>query len=160
MAADAREASTVITGLEEYVGDLTQENLVSTLSAIQDLFAVYAANSVPGSAELRVKYDKPPIETAKTILGHVSLINNVATASPVQQLIAYSSNPLNALSVFLQEFKAISDKAAEEEAKANKDISKAGGIVGNDVVTQAALASLQALYTQIENMEVYTNAVN
>jgi hypothetical protein len=75
-------------------------------------------------------------------------------------LIAYSSNPLNALSVFLQEFKAISEKAAEEEAKANKDISKAGGIVGNDVVTQAALASLQALYTQIENMEVYTNAVN
>lgn len=160
MVADAREASTVITGLEEYVGDLTQENLVSTLSAIQDLFTVYAANSVPGSAELRVKYDKPPIETAKTILGHVSLINNVATASPVQQLIAYSSNPLNALSVFLQEFKAISEKAAEEEAKANKDISKAGGIVGNDVVTQAALASLQALYTQIENMEVYTNAVN
>lgn len=160
MAADAREASTVITGLEDYVGDLTPENLVSTLSAIQDLFAVYAANSVPGSAELRVKYDKPPIETAKTILGHVSLINTVATASPVEQLIAYSSNPLNALSVFLEEFKAISEKAAEEEAKANKDISKAGGIVGNDVVTQAALASLQALYTQIENMEVYTNAVN
>lgn len=76
MAADAREASTVITGLEEYVGDLTQENLVATLSAIQELFAVYAANAVPGSAELRVKYDKPPIETAKTILGHVSLCSN------------------------------------------------------------------------------------
>ena len=160
MAADAREASTVITGLKEYVGELTQENLIATLSAIQDLFTVYAANGVPGSAELRVKYDKPPIETAKSILAHASLISNVATASPVQQLIAYSSNPLNALSVFLQEFEAITEKAVEEEAKANKDISKAGGIVGNDEVTQAALASLQTLYTQIENMEVYTNAVN
>lgn len=160
MAADAKEASTVIKGLEEYVGELTQDNLVATLSAIQDLFAVYAANGVMGSAELRVKYDKPPIETAKTILDNVSLISNVATAPPVKQLIAYSGNPLNALSVFLDEFKSIAEKAELEESKANKDISKAGGFAGNDAVTQAALASLQALYTQIENMEVYTNAVN
>lgn len=160
MAADAREAETVINGLKEYVGDLTQENLVATLSAIQNLFAVYGANGVVGSGDLRVKYDKPPIEIAKVILDQTSLITSVATASAVKQLTAYSSNPLNALSITLDDFKAIEEKAKQEEAKANKDISKAGGFVGNDAVTKAALESLQTLYTQIENMEVNTNAVN
>lgn len=160
MAADAREAETVINGLKEYVGELTQENLVATLSAIQNLFAVYGANGVVGSGDLRVKYDKPPIETAKEILDQASLITSVATASAVKQLTAYSSNPLNALSITLDDFKAIEEKAKQEEAKANKDISKAGGFVGNDDVTKAALESLQTLYTQIENMEVNTNAVN
>lgn len=160
MAADTKDASSVIEGLEEYVGELTQENLVVTLSAIQELFAVYAANGVMGSADLRVKYDKPPVETAKTILDHASLITGVASASPVKQLSAYSSNPLNALHVFLEDFKNIAEKAEEEESKANKDISKAGGFSGSDALTEAALSSLEALYTQIENMEVYANAVN
>lgn len=160
MDADAKEADAVINGIEAYVGELTQENLVTTLSAIQELFAVFAANGVMGSTELRVKYDKPPIETAKAIIAYASLINGVASASPVEQLTAYSSNPLHALHVFLDDFKLISEKAEQEEAKANKDISKAGGFVGSDVLTEAALSSLDALYTQIENMEVYMNAVN
>lgn len=160
MAADAKEASAVIKGLEEYVGELTQENLITALSAIQELFAVFAANGVMGSADLRVKYDKPPIETAKMILNYTSLINHAASASPVEQLTAYSSNPLNALHVFLEDFKTIAEKANQEETKANKDISKAGGFIGSDALTQAALDALDTLYTQIENMEVFTYAVN
>lgn len=160
MAADTVAAGAVIQNLEAYVGELTQENLVTTLSAIQELFAVFGANGVMGSAELRVKYDKPPIETAKVILGHTSLISEAVSASPVRQLTAYSSNPLNALCMFLEDFKVIAEKAEEEETKANKDISKAGGFSGSNALTEAALASLDALYTQLENMEVYVNAVN
>lgn len=160
MAAEASAANAIIAGLEGYVGELTQENLVATLSAIQDLFAVYGANGVVGSGDLRAKYDKPPLETAKAILNQTSLITSVATATAVKQLIAYTSNPLNALSVTLNDFKNIEEKAIQEEAKAKKDISKAGGFVGNDAVTAAALESLQALYTQIENMEVNANVVN
>jgi len=160
MAADTQEAATVVGKLEGYIGELTQENLISALSAIQNLFAVFAANGIIGSAELRVKYDKPPIDTAKDIMAHVKLINDAADASAVKQLTAYSGNPLNALYVYLRDIQDIAQKAEREEANAKKDIAKTGGFAGADALSEAALASMDALCTQLENMEVYENAVN
>lgn len=160
MAADTREAATVVGKLQDYIGELTQENLIASLSAIQDLFAVFAANGIIGSAELRVKYDKPPIDTAKDVINRVKLIADAASVSAVEQLTAYSSNPLNALYDFLRDIQAIAQKAAQEEAKARKDIANTGGFAGTDALSEAALASMDALYTQLENMEVYENAVN
>lgn len=160
MAADTREAATVVGKLQDYIGELTQENLIASLSAIQDLFAVFAANGIIGSAELRVKYDKPPIDTAKDVIEHVKLIADAASVSAVEQLTAYSSNPLNALYDFLRDIQVIAQKATQEEAKARKDIENTGGFAGTEALSEAALASLEALYTQLENMEVYENAAN
>ncbi len=160
MAADAQEAATVIGKLEGYIGKLTQENLIAAFSAIQSLFAVFAANGIIGSAELRVKYDKPPIDTAKDILAYVKLINDAAGASAVKQLTIYAANPLNALYVILRDIQAIAQKAEQEEAKAQKDIGNAGGFAGTDALSEAALASMDALCTQLENMEVYENVAN
>lgn len=160
MAADTKEATTVVGKLEGYIGELTQENLIAALSAIQNLFAVFAANGIIGSAELRVKYDKPPIDTAKDIMAHVKLINDAASASAVKQLTAYAGNPLNALYVYLRDIQDIAQKAEREEANAKKDIAKTGGFAGTDALSEAALASMDALCTQLENMEVYANAVN
>ena len=160
MAADTQEAATVVGKLEGYIGELTQENLIAALSAIQNLFAVFAANGIIGSAELRVKYDKPPIDTAKDIMAHVKLINDAANASAVKQLTAYAGNPLNALYIYLRDIQDIAQKAEREEANAKKDIAKTGGFAGADALSEAALASMDALCTQLENMEVYENAVN
>lgn len=160
MAADAQEAATVVGKLEGYIGKLTQENLIAAFSAIQSLFAVFAANGIIGSAELRVKYDKPPIDTAKSILAYVKLINDAAGASAVKQLTVYAANPLNALYVILRDIQAIAQKAEQEEAKAQKDIVNAGGFAGTDALSEAALASMDALCTQLENMEVYENVAN
>lgn len=160
MAADAQEAATVVGKLEGYIGKLTQENLIAAFSAIQNLFAVFAANGIIGSAELRVKYDKPPIDTAKDILAYVKLINDAAGASAVEQLTVYAANPLNALYVILRDIQAIAQKAEQEEAKAQKDIVNAGGFAGTDALSEAALASMDALCTQLENMEVYENVAN
>ena len=160
MAADAQEAATVVGKLEGYIGKLTQENLIAAFSAIQSLFAVFAANGIIGSAELRVKYDKPPIDTAKDILAYVKLINDAAGASAVKQLTVYAANPLNALYVILRDIQAIAQKAEQEEAKAQKDIVNAGGFAGTDALSEAALASMDALCTQLENMEVYENVAN
>ena len=160
MAADAQEAATVVGKLEGYIGKLTQENLIAAFSAIQSLFAVFAANGIIGSAELRVKYDKPPIDTAKGILAYVKLINDAAGASAVKQLTVYAANPLNALYVILRDIQAIAQKAEQEEAKAQKDIVNVGGFAGTDALSEAALASMDALCTQLENMEVYENVAN
>lgn len=160
MAADAQEAATVVGKLEGYIGKLTQENLIAAFSAIQSLFAVFAANGIIGSAELRVKYDKPPIDTAKDILAYVKLINDAAGASAVKQLTVYAANPLNALYVILRDIQAIAQKAEQEEAKAQKDIVNAGGFAATDALSEAALASMDALCTQLENMEVYENVAN
>lgn len=160
MAADAQEAAAVVGKLEGYIGKLTQENLIAAFSAIQSLFAVFAANGIIGSAELQVKYDKPPIDTAKGILAYVKLINDAADAPAVKQLTVYVANPLNALYVILRDIQTIAQKAEQEEAKAQKDIGNAGGFVGTDALSEAALASMDALCTQLENMEVYENVAN
>ena len=160
MAADAQEAAAVVGKLEGYIGKLTQENLIAAFSAIQSLFAVFAANGIIGSAELQVKYDKPPIDTAKGILAYVKLINDAADAPAVKQLTVYAANPLNALYVILRDIQTIAQKAEQEEAKAQKDIGNAGGFAGTDALSEAALASMDALCTQLENMEVYENVAN
>ena len=97
MTADTQEAAKVVGKLEEYIGELNQKNLIDTLSAIQELFSVFSANGIIGSTELRVKYEKPPIETAKTVMGHVKLINDAASVQAVKQLTAYSGNSLHVL---------------------------------------------------------------
>lgn len=154
MDADTREAANVVGKLQDYIGELTQENLIKSLSAIQDLFAVFAANGIIGSAELRVKYDNPPIDKAKDIIAKLKLITDAASVSAVEQLTAYSSNPLNSLYDFLRDIQKISQKAEQEEAKAIKDIAKTGGFVRNDALSEAALASMDALCSQLEKMEV------
>lgn len=93
-------------------------------------------------------------------MAHVKLINDAASVSAVKQLTAYSDNSLNVLYGLLRDIQTIARKAEQEEAKARKDIENAGSFAGTDALSDAALASLEALYTQIENMEVYENAVN
>ena len=93
-------------------------------------------------------------------MAHVKLINDAANTSAVKQLTAYAGNPLNALYVYLRDIQDIAQKAEREEANAKKDIAKTGGFAGADALSEAALASMDALCTQLENMEVYENAVN
>lgn len=161
MTAETQKVAKVVGKLEDYIGELTQKNLIDSLNAIQDLFSVFSANGIMGSTELRVKYEKPPIETAKTVMEHVKLINDATPASAVKQLTAYSGNSLNALYDFLRDIQTIAQKADQEGEKARKDIAATGDFVGTDVLSEAALVStMDALCTQLENMEVYVNAVD
>lgn len=160
MAADTQEAAKVVGKLEDYIGELTQKNLIDSLAAIQDLFSVFSANGVIGSTDLRVKYEKPPIETAKSVMDHVKLINDASSAPAVKQLTAYSGNSLHALYDFLRDIQTIAQKADQERAKAQKEIANTSGFVGVDALSKAALASMKALYTQLESMEVYEDAIN
>ena len=160
MAADTQEAAKVVGKLKEYIGELTQNNLIGSLAAIQELFSVFSANGIIGSTELRVKYEKPPIETAKTVMGHIKLMNDAASAQAVKQLTAYSGNSLHVLYNFLRDIQTIAQKADQEGAKAKKDIAATGGFAGTEALSEAALSSMEELYAQLENMEVYENAAN
>lgn len=160
MAAETQEAEKVVGKLEEYIGELNQENLIGSLSAIQNLFSVFSANGIIGSTDLRVKYERPPIETAKDVLEHIKLINDAVSAPAVKQLAAYSGNSLHVLYDFLRDIQMIAQKADQEGAKAHKDIAATGGFAGTDPLSEAALSSLTALYDQLENMEVFENAAN
>ena len=85
MDADTQEAAKVVGKLKDYIGEVTQNNLIGSLAAIQDLFSVFSANGIIGSTELRVKYERPPIETAKTVMGHIKLIKDAASVQAVKQ---------------------------------------------------------------------------
>ena len=160
VAADTKEATKVLNNLENYIGKLTKENLIMSLSAVQDLFSVFSSNGIIGSTELRVKYEKPPIETAKKILDNAKMIGDVASASPIRQLSVYAFNPLNVLYNFLRDIQAIAQKADQEGAKAQNDKVNTGELAGTESLSEAALASLGEIYTQLESMEVYENAVD
>jgi len=160
MAAETQEAAKVVGKLEDYIGELTQKNLMDSLAAIQDLFSVFSANGIIGSTDLRVKYEKPPIETAKAVMGHIKLINDAASAPAVKQLTAYSGNSLHALYDFLRDIQMIAQKADQEGAKARKDIAATVSFADTEALSEAALASMEALYTQLEKMEVWENAAD
>ena len=93
-------------------------------------------------------------------MGHVKLINDAASVQAVKQLTVYSGNSLHVLYDFLRDIQAIAQKADQEGAKAQKDIAATGGFAGAEALSEAALSSMEALYAQLENMEVYENAVN
>ena len=160
MEAETKEAAAVIRELKGYIGPLTRKDLVEALAAVQELFKVFTHNGVMGNSDLRAKYEAPPVETAKTVLAHIAQIDDAATASPVAQLTAYSADPLNALHGFLKDIRTIAAWAEQEEARANKETSKVSGLATDTGLTEAALASLGALYDQIENMEVNTDVAD
>lgn len=160
MAADTKEAKQVISKLEDYIGDLTQDNLIAALASIQELFSVFGANGILGSTELRVKYERPPIETAKKIADHVKLISNVVNASSVKQLTAYTGNSLHSLYEFLRDVQTIVLKAEQEESKAKRDLQNIRGVSGLDEFADAVKTDLAELYEQLEKMEVCNNASN
>ena len=60
----------------------------------------------------------------------------------------------------MRDIRDIAQKAEREEANAKKDIAMTGGFADTDALSASALASMDALYTQLENMEVYENAAN
>lgn len=160
MSAETKEAADVISKLEDYIGELTQNNLIEALAAIQDLFIVFSANGVLGSAELRIKYERPPAETATAVMNHLKLITNAVSASAVKQLTVYSSNSLHALYDFLRDIQSIAQKAEKEEDRAKRDIAKNSSLDGTETMSEAALVSMEALCAQLENMEVYKNVVD
>lgn len=160
MAAETREATRVLGKLGEYVGALTQERFMETLSSIQTLFNVFAENGIIENVELRDKYSAAPIDMARPLAQSVERLTGAAADSAVSQLITYAGNPLHVVYSFLRDVQLIAQKAEREEAKALKEIGGSNQHSDMDEWTQAALKTMEELYTQIERMEVCENVVN
>lgn len=161
VAAESERAKQVISKIKEYVGDISEENLVETLSAIQTLFSVFAANGIIGSNEIRTKYEAAPIDTAKKIVKCIEALNKAETQqSDAKKLAAYSGNALHILAGYMRDFQAIARIAEKEEATAKTELAKIGGIDGIDDLSSAALVTMQKLYEFVEGMEVVTNATD
>ena len=158
--AEKKHASNVIAKLGDYFGTLTKENLTQALSEVQNMFSVFNSNGIIGSSELQAKFEKAPIETAASIVKNVSILQDEELNTTMKQLSAFSGNALNSLSNFLRDVQQIAKLAEQEETKAKKELDKIGTFSGMEQVTDAALASLDALCSQLEAMEVCDNAVN
>lgn len=150
----------MITKLKGYFGELTKDNLTSSLSAVQNLFSVFSANGIIGSSELRSKFEKAPIENATEVMKIVGVLTDNGLDASIKQLTAFSGNALHALSDFLRDIQQIAHLAEQEEEKAKKELAKIGTFTGMEEITELARASMDELCTQLENMEVYDNAAN
>ena len=160
MDAEKKQSDNVISNLGEYFGQLTKENLTKALSAVQNMFSVFSSNGIIGSSELQAKFEKAPIETATSIVKSIGILQDDKLDTTMKQLSAYSGNPLNTVSNFLRDIQQVAKLAEQEEAKAKKELAQIGSFAGLEQVTDAAIASLDELCDQLENMEVYENAAN
>ena len=154
MAAEKKQIEDVIAKLKDYIGDLTQDNLVLTLNSIQKLFSVFSANGIIGSSELRIRFEKPPIEKANAVVKWVSTLTDESLDTPVKQVIAYSDNALNRLYDFLRDIQKIAHLAEQEEATAKKELERIGVTPEMDSMNDLALQTLGNLIDSLENMEV------
>ena len=155
VSAETSKIAEVKSDLQNQLGELSEGRITETVSAIQKMFSVFAANSIFGSRSLQTKFDGPPIETAKIILKHVSSISVEESCSPVTKLAAYSGNSLHYLADFARDLQAVAKKAEEEEAKANKEIAKIGRFSGLEEIANVARLSMEELYNRLIEMEVY-----
>ncbi len=160
MDAESKYALSLMDDLSNFVGEINQSSLIDALSSIQDLFATFAANSIIGNNELRTKYEKPPIDTAKTIISLVQDLDQAKSECPIKKLSAYSKNSSHAINVFLNDFRTIASKAKAEEEKAKKETKNAGGPSDFEEISNSVLVSLRDLCEELEGMEVKTDVAN
>ncbi|MCF0178131.1 MAG: hypothetical protein HUJ90_05845, partial [Bacteroidales bacterium] len=155
VAAEEEQAKQVSSKIESYVGTIDEDNLLKALSAIQDLFKVFAANGIIGSNDIRTRYDAAPIDTAKKILTCTASIEKAKKQpSDAKKLSGFSGNALHVLSDFMRDLQTIAGLAEKEEANANKELAKIGGFEGINELSAAALETMKNLYEYVEAMEV------
>lgn len=160
MAAETAAVAAVIDGLEGYIGELTKENLLTALAAIQELFRVFAMNGILGSNDLKTKYEKAPVKIAELVCAHVSKLREATNLPAVQRLAVYASNSLHSLYEVLRDMRAIAERAEKEATRANSEVAKLGDFSASDGRAQAAIDALDKLCTQLEGLEVVENATN
>ena len=160
MAAEITQVDEVLKKVEGYVGKVDKDNLVSTLSSIQDLLAVFAQNGILGANDLRTKYEKAPVEVATEILEHTEKLVSAKNAPAVKQLKIYSDNSLNKVSDFLRDLQVIAQKAETEGTKATNAIANISGVSNMAELSDAAKDSMKELHGLLKNAEVYDDATN
>lgn len=158
MNAEKVQVEAVITKLKEYFGELTKENLISSLSAVQNLFSVFSANGIIGSSELRSRFEKAPVEKASEVLKMVETLTDNSLNTATKQLTAFSGNSLHTLMDFLRDIQQVAQIAEREEEKAKKELAQIGTFTGLEDITEIARTAMNELYTLVENMEVHDDA--
>lgn len=155
VAAEINKAQQISSSIEGYVGTINEENLLQVLNAIQNLFSVFASNGIIGSNEIRTKYEVPPVDTAKNLLKAFATMKKAEEqGSDAEKLMVLSQNSLHTLGDFLRDLQQIARLAEKEEATANKELAKIGGIDGINELSAAALDTMKKLYDFVEAMEV------
>ena len=135
------------------IGPLEEGNLVDVLSSIQSLFAEFAANKIPVSESLRIKYELPPIEQAKAVLSIFDRLSAAAGAPFIDRLRAFASEDLIQWKEFLADMQEIERIALDEEQKAKKELRNMPAGINLDDTYQHSLQVLEELAVLLEGEE-------
>ena len=154
VAAEQKYVASTKEKLVEQVGELTKDNLLNLLSAIQGLFATFNQNGVLGYNELRLRYDTPPIEKSENILKILTKLDTVDTTAPIACLVIYARNETKRLADFLRDLQEIERLAQQEQRNAEQEMRSLTGDIQTDAITDNAIEVLKALCVRLETMEV------
>ena len=153
--AEERRISETQARLTAVVGGLSYERLVDAVNAVQSLFDAFQIYQIPGYQELRKKYERAnPGDTAKRILGILSVLNGAAGQSPVEKLAAYSGNGSKVLHDFTRDMEDIEKAAETERVKAETGLSVFTQDPQLETLSKLAKEALAGLCDRLESMEV------
>lgn len=145
-------------GLLSLVGCLDESSLLDALSGIGEMFTEFSASKIRVPEALRLKYDHPPIETAKKIMVIHSRLSAAEGASFIEQLRAYASNDLIELNAFLKDLIEIDRIAQEEQKRADNELKSMTAGSNLDEISELAFTALSELAAMLESMEVQDDA--
>lgn len=145
-------------GLLSLVGCLDESSLLDALSGIGEMFTEFSASKIRVPEALRLKYDHPPIETAKKIMSIHSRLSAAEGASFIEQLRVYASNDLIELNAFLKDLIEIDRIAQEEQKRADSELKSMTAGTNLDEISELAFNALSELAAMLESMEVKDDA--
>ena len=155
MDAEERYGAELCSRLTPYLGALTQENLIETLSAIQDLFFLFLRQGIPVRRTLRDKYDAlKPEEYARRVQSALAQFSEVEGKDAMTRLTVYSEHKIELAADLLRDFQEIESLAEKEERNAQRQTDESGRNTGLDACAAAAQEEMAARWEQLSAMEV------
>lgn len=166
-AAEQENLKNIKEKLEDYIGELNQDNLLELFGSIQDMFSVFSQNGIIVQSRLRDKYTGAPVELAGAVLQAVSALENAGTDDFAAQLFIYSRKNCKTfgdtakyvtapvfLSDFLKDLQEIERIAQREEHQSQTARISLVSNMDLDGIAETAFEGLRGIRDILINMEV------
>lgn len=155
VSAELSDYETIVTQIEGYIGEITEETLIEVINAIRKLLSSFSTNGILGYKALRDKYESlSPIEEARNIRSSYQQLSTLSDTPVMKQFSVLSGGAKKTLKQFLKDLQDVEGVAAKEESNAKNEMRKLAIPEGMDEVVEAAKETLALLYAKLDAMEV------
>ena len=141
--------------IEAYIGPLSKESLIDVFNSIQELFATFSMNALPGYKDVRDRYEHAsPLEEAEKVLAAYQKLSKLESKKLMAKFSILSGEHKSILKKFLVDLQKIDLAIAKEEKSAKDEIIRNTVPEGLEEIVKAAKDNLSHLHDRLSGMEV------